>query len=255
MKHTFSLFVVTAAAAILVGGYIDAQPPAPPAPPAGQPGDSSDVFAQGLPPTQPRAESQPAPAPRPAGLPGGSSITFSHAPAAGQTTIFGGGGGFSMGQPTLQFFGSNPDDPEMADLNKSEHELGRKSHELLKEYSATDESSEHERLASELRETLEAQFDLQIKRRELELQRVEERLAKLREQLKKRSEVRKQIVDRRLEQLTSDAEGLGWNSPAGDQAPADVFFGPASGGRISLPAPAPAPVPRTPRPAAGLQRR
>jgi hypothetical protein len=252
MKHTFSLFVVTAAAAFLVGGYIDAQPPAPAAPPAGQPGDTFD-----LPPTQPRAESQPIPTPHlPGPPPGGSAITFSHAPAAGQPAIFGGGGvGMISGQPTFQFFGSNPDDPEMADLNKSEHELGRKSHELLKEYSATDESSEHERLASELRETLEAQFDLQIKRRELELQRVEERLAKLREQLKKRSGARRQIVDRRLEQLTSDADGLGWNSPPGGQAPADVFFGPAAAGGISLPAAVPAPVPRTPRSAAGLQRR
>ncbi len=106
-------------------------------------------------------------------------------------------------------------DPEMARLAEAEAELARASEELLSQYAAADKPEEQKRLKAELRDALAKQFDLQRQQRELELARVEERIKKVREQLKKRNEARETIVDRRLDQLINDAEGLGWTAPAG----------------------------------------
>jgi hypothetical protein len=108
-----------------------------------------------------------------------------------------------------------PDDPEMAQLAEAEGELARTSEDLLSQYAATDKAEEQKRLKTELRETLAKQFDVQRQRRELELARVEERIKKVREQLKKRNDARDTIIDRRLEQLINDADGLGWTGPGG----------------------------------------
>lgn len=110
------------------------------------------------------------------------------------------------------------EDPEMAKLAAAEGELARKSEELLAEYATADKPDEQKRLKSELREALAKQFDVQRERRELELARVEERIRKAREQIRKRNDARDTIVDRRLDQLINDAEGLGWTSPDGTSA-------------------------------------
>jgi hypothetical protein len=107
------------------------------------------------------------------------------------------------------------DDPEMAKLAEAEAELAHASEELLAQYAAADKPDEQKRLKAELRDALAKQFDVQRQQRELELARVEERIKKVREQVKKRNEARETIVDRRLDQLINDAEGLGWTAPAG----------------------------------------
>jgi hypothetical protein len=107
------------------------------------------------------------------------------------------------------------DDPEMAQLAEAEGELARSSEDLLGQYAATDNADEQKRIRAELRDALAKQFDVQRQRRELELARVEERIKKVREQLKKRNDARDTIVDRRLDQLINDAEGLGWTGPGG----------------------------------------
>jgi hypothetical protein len=106
------------------------------------------------------------------------------------------------------------DDPEMAKLSEAEAELAHASEELLSQYAAA-KPDEQKRLKADLRETLAKQFDIERQRRELELARVQERIDKVREQLKKRNEARETIVDRRLDQLINDAEGLGWTAPVG----------------------------------------
>jgi 50S ribosomal subunit-associated GTPase HflX len=107
------------------------------------------------------------------------------------------------------------DDPEMAKLAVTEAELAHASEELLSQYAASDKPEEQQRLKAELRDALTKQFDVQRQQRELELARVEERIKKVREQLKKRNEARETIVDRRLDQLINDVDGLGWTAPAG----------------------------------------
>jgi hypothetical protein len=117
-------------------------------------------------------------------------------------------------------------DPEMAKLADAEAELAHASEELLSQYAAADKPEEQKRLKAELRDALAKQFDVQRQQRELELARVQERIDKVREQLKKRHEARETIVDRRLDQLINDAEGLGWTAPAGasPRAPGSDLF-------------------------------
>lgn len=137
-------------------------------------------------------------------------------------------GGFGMG--------AGPDDPDMAKLIQSEHELDQQAHDLIRKYAETEDQQVREKAKAALREMLNKQFELQNERRELELKRVEERLAKLRDQLKKRSDARAQIVDQRLEHLVNEAEGLGWTSPAGAGADLNLRFTPSP----ARPRPAPA---------------
>jgi hypothetical protein len=118
------------------------------------------------------------------------------------------------------------DDPEMAKLAAAEAELGDSSEALLTQYAAADKPEDQKRLKAELRDALAKQFDVQRQERELELARVEERIKKVREQLKKRNDAREWIVDRRLDQLINDVDGLGWTAPAGAsprRAGSDLF--------------------------------
>jgi predicted RNase H-like nuclease (RuvC/YqgF family) len=112
-------------------------------------------------------------------------------------------------------FGPSQDDPEISKLMQTEHELARQSDDLVRQYGDTEDYGQREKLRGQMRELLVKQFEAQQQRREKELSNVEQRLSKLREQLKKRTSARDTIVDRRLENLTSDADGLGWTPPAG----------------------------------------
>jgi hypothetical protein len=110
---------------------------------------------------------------------------------------------------------ASDDDPEMAELAQSEAALANESEELVGRFAETDNAADRKQVAGELRQTLAKQFDVQRKRRELELSRIEERVRKLRDQIKKRDDARETIIDRRLDQLINEVEGLGWTPPAG----------------------------------------
>ncbi|HEV3024616.1 MAG TPA: hypothetical protein VGX76_19205, partial [Pirellulales bacterium] len=43
---------------------------------------------------------------------------------------------------------------------------------------------------------------------------IEARVKKLREVINKRNEAKRSIIDKRLDQLIREADGLGWNAPA-----------------------------------------
>jgi hypothetical protein len=110
------------------------------------------------------------------------------------------------------------EDPEAAKLTQAELEVAQEAEQLSAKYESADKPEEQKRIKAELRDALTKQFNLQHQRRELELAKIEERVQKLRDQIKKRNEARDSIIDRRLEQLINDAEGLGW-SPAGPASP------------------------------------
>ena len=116
--------------------------------------------------------------------------------------------------------GMADDDPELMELAQAEGELAAQTSEIVERFADSENAAERKRITAELRETLAKQFDVQRRRRELELARVDERVSKLRDQIKKRDDARETIIDRRLDQLLNDADGLGWTPPAG-----------ASGGR------------------------
>jgi hypothetical protein len=59
---------------------------------------------------------------------------------------------------------------------------------------------------------LDKQFAVQQQVRGREIAAIEARVRKVRDLLEKRDASRKQIIERRIEQLIKEAEGLGWQS-------------------------------------------
>jgi hypothetical protein len=109
----------------------------------------------------------------------------------------------------------HPDDAEMGKLVQEEATAEREVASLIESYAHTEGDRERSKIKSKVATALEKEFDLQQKRRDLELARVEARLKKVRELMKKRSEARQSIIDKRLDQLLREADGLGWTPPAG----------------------------------------
>jgi hypothetical protein len=140
--------------------------------------------------------------------------------AAGQTSAAYTGSQANFFQPGV---GSNPfvsgprapQDPEARKLYEAECKAEQEVAKLVAEYAKTEEEAERAKLKTKLTDALSKQFDLQQKRRERELARVEAQLKKLRDLMKKRSDERKSIIEKRVDQLVRDAEGLGWSPPAG----------------------------------------
>ena len=95
--------------------------------------------------------------------------------------------------------------------------------ELVETYSRTDNENERTELKSQLAKALGDQFTSQQKRRTLEIDRIEAELKKVRDLLRKRSENRQAIIDKRLEQVVREAEGLGWSEPSGFPQADPVF--------------------------------
>lgn len=201
--------VLTAAAVLLAAGIAVSQQP-----PGG--GPQSNSFE----PPRPEAD---AGAPNVPGGPnsaGGGYVVVATPPGAlaipyAQQAGYGGWGG----QPPTAY------DPELSELNRLDQTLERKSRKLVTELAQSPENDAEasDQLKAKLRETLDKQFDAQLKLRETEVARIEERVKKLREVINKRSAARKAIVDRRQQQLIDDAEGLGW-SPSGGTGAADPFI-------------------------------
>jgi hypothetical protein len=109
--------------------------------------------------------------------------------------------------------GMGKKDPELDKLTAAEAEAAREVAKLVAEYKQTEDDAERTKIKTKLSAALSKQFDQQQKRRELELARAEAQLKKVRELMKKRGEERKTIVEKRLDQVVREAEGLGWTPP------------------------------------------
>lgn len=112
---------------------------------------------------------------------------------------------------------------EVAQLSAQDAQLANEAESLAKQLAEATDDKKAE-LKEKLQDTLSRQFDAQQKARELEVARVEARVKKLRDTIAKRNEARRSIIDKRLDQLLSDAEGLGWNSPAADGGFAPLYL-------------------------------
>jgi mevalonate kinase len=93
-----------------------------------------------------------------------------------------------------------------------ERELDRQSHDLARQFAKTENRDEREKLRDKLNDTLKQQFDAQQQRRKDEIKQIEDQLKKLRDLMQKREDSKSSIVQRRLEQLLQEADGLGWTS-------------------------------------------
>jgi len=106
-------------------------------------------------------------------------------------------------------------DMEMDKLVTQEAVAEREVASLMESYAHTEGDTERSQIKSKVAAALEKAFDLQQKRRELELSRVEARVKKIRELMQRRSDARQSIIDKRLDQLLREADGLGWTPPPG----------------------------------------
>ena len=112
------------------------------------------------------------------------------------------------------FYPSQPKkDPELDKLVTAESEAAREVSKLVAEYKKAEGDAERAKVKEKLSAALTKQFEQQQKRRELELARAEEQLKKLRELMKKRGDEKKTIVEKRLDQVVREADGLGWSAP------------------------------------------
>ncbi len=94
-------------------------------------------------------------------------------------------------------------DNEERNLSGAVEELAGKLGENLSEGARSD-------IKTQLTQVLEKQFDLRQKRHKLEMDELDARIKKLKDLVAKRQENRREIVAKRLDQILSNAEGLGW---------------------------------------------
>jgi hypothetical protein len=90
-----------------------------------------------------------------------------------------------------------------------EFNLARQSEALAKQLGKA-EGKDKLKITAKLTETLDMQFNLRQKRHEAEIEALENQVRKLKEQVQKRQANRRDIVNKRLEQLMRDADGLSW---------------------------------------------
>ena len=88
------------------------------------------------------------------------------------------------------------------------------SAQLAKQYVKTEKEDERRNIRKKLTDVLEQQFDARAKQQQKELEDLEKQIANLRALLEKRLKAKSTIIERRIEQLIQDAEGLGWNAPS-----------------------------------------
>lgn len=98
---------------------------------------------------------------------------------------------------------SVPLDKEMQELVKKESELSKKTAELVASLKSapTDKKAE---IRTQLVATVEAHFAARQEQRELQLKRIEEEVKKLREAIEKRNTAKKEIIERRVAELTGE---------------------------------------------------
>lgn len=85
---------------------------------------------------------------------------------------------------------------------------------LAQQYVKAEKDDEKKELRKKLTDVLGQQFNAQVQRQQKDLEDLEKQIASLRAVLKKRQDAKSTIVERRVEQLIQEAEGLGWTAPS-----------------------------------------
>jgi hypothetical protein len=155
---------------------------------------------------------------------GTAFVLLQHVPVAGQPPApgqlvaaqeglrpRGGDPALRGGDPAM----AKPTDPQVQAALDDEIAARHAVAKLVESYRHSGNEKERMELKSQIAKELGEEFLSQQKRRSLELDRVEAQLKKVRDLLRKRSEERQTIIDKRLDQLVREAEGLGWSDPSG----------------------------------------
>jgi hypothetical protein len=96
--------------------------------------------------------------------------------------------------------------------------------QLAQEYVKADKEDAKKDIRKKLAESLSKQFDQHLQHQQRELDDLEKQIVTLKEVIKKRQTAKNEIVERRIDQLVREAEGLGWNAPGSPHMPR--FYGP-----------------------------
>lgn len=102
------------------------------------------------------------------------------------------------------------ENPIRYERKKEIYKLRKKVRRLSREYKETTLPERKQEIKRVLRETLSKFFDLKQEEKHCIITDLDERLRKLRERVNRRRENKEKIVDRRLNQIISNAEDLGW---------------------------------------------
>jgi len=97
--------------------------------------------------------------------------------------------------------------------NDKQYALQVESVQLAHQIAKAENDDDKKELRKKLTQVLDQVFDGHLKEQQKELDDLEKQVARLKKLLSKRREAKETIVERRLEQLVQDAEGLGWNAP------------------------------------------
>jgi hypothetical protein len=103
------------------------------------------------------------------------------------------------------------------------------SHQLAQQYAKAEKEADKSDIRKKLNEALNEEFDQHIKQQQKALEALEKQVANLKAVLRKRMDNKATIVERRLEQLVQEAEGMGWSGP-GTPQPLGGFGGLSGGG-------------------------
>ncbi len=152
----------------------------------------------------------------------------------------GGGGDVQTSRPVIvtgsggmAFFGGYAGGPseEEQKLNAEDGALEGQVHELVQRYGDPNlDDATRGKVRAELTQALDRQFAIRQQRREMEIQQIEERVKALRSALDKRAGAKDKIIERRLSDLLSDADGLGWGESGGEFRYGFGFGGKYGGG-------------------------
>ena len=102
------------------------------------------------------------------------------------------------------------DDPERYEKVVRIKELERESRQLARKYREINDPEEKETIRTNLNNLLSEIFDLRQEERETETKRLERELKRLREKIIRRWENKEAIVNRRLKEMTGEADYLRW---------------------------------------------
>jgi hypothetical protein len=115
----------------------------------------------------------------------------------------------------------------MGDAFRAQYSLQSQSAQLAQKYVKAEKEDEKKAIRQQMTDVLTKEFDIHVQHQQKELADLEAQIAKLKETLKKRQDAKNAIVDRRIEQLLQEAQGLGWSAPS---SPGHGFFsGPHAG--------------------------
>jgi hypothetical protein len=94
--------------------------------------------------------------------------------------------------------------------NYSNQLAAGETEKLARQLAKAKTEGERENVRGKLNDLLEKQFDERQKRHKAESEALEAQVKKLKDLIATRNENRKEIINRRLEQIVRDAQGLGW---------------------------------------------